>query len=471
MHVQTGGSDATPRRAARPASVDETAALRLAFYADDFTGATDTLATVARAGLRAMLFLRPPTPEQRAAAGTLDCLGIAGAARAMRNDMHREELEAIGAYLASLPAPVFHYKTCSTFDSSPDIGSIGLAVRVLRQRLRAGRFLPVVGGQPNLGRYCVFGNLFAAYRTGGEVFRLDRHPSMSRHPVTPSDEADLRRHLCAQGLTRMSAIPYTAYALPADRLDKEVACATEAGPDGVLFDVGMDEHLREVGRVIWQHAQHELVLAVGPSSVEQALLAHWAQARQDVESPAGPVSHAHYVAPGNAARDGPVLVLSGSLSPRTAQQVAAAASYRHMPVSMSVLLGDNEHDRRAVQAAIIRTLQSGRHVLAVLADPGDRQDDARLDPATVAEAGGRLLASILQGVRPARLGLAGGDTSSHCIQALDVWGLSYRTQIEPGVALCRLHADASHLDGLEVMLKGGQMGSDGIFEKLLGAAA
>jgi uncharacterized protein YgbK (DUF1537 family) len=36
----------------------------------------------------------------------------------------------------------------------------------------------------------------------------------------------------------------------------------------------------------------------------------------------------------------------------------------------------------------------------------------------------------------------------------------------PGVALCRLHATPSWLDGMELMLKGGQMGGDDLFETL-----
>ncbi len=38
--------------------------LKITFYGDDFTGATDTLATAARAGLRALLFLGLPTDDQ-----------------------------------------------------------------------------------------------------------------------------------------------------------------------------------------------------------------------------------------------------------------------------------------------------------------------------------------------------------------------------------------------------------------------
>ncbi len=50
-------------------------ALRIAYYGDDFTGATDTLATAARAGLRSLLFLGLPT---RRAAGARRPAGLPG---------------------------------------------------------------------------------------------------------------------------------------------------------------------------------------------------------------------------------------------------------------------------------------------------------------------------------------------------------------------------------------------------------
>jgi uncharacterized protein YgbK (DUF1537 family) len=41
--------------------------LLLAFYGDDFTGSTDALEFIGRAGAKAMLFIEPPTVEQLAA--------------------------------------------------------------------------------------------------------------------------------------------------------------------------------------------------------------------------------------------------------------------------------------------------------------------------------------------------------------------------------------------------------------------
>ena len=45
---------------------------KIAWYGDDFTGATDTLLNAAAAGLRTLLFTRVPSVEQLGRAGTLD---------------------------------------------------------------------------------------------------------------------------------------------------------------------------------------------------------------------------------------------------------------------------------------------------------------------------------------------------------------------------------------------------------------
>src|SRR5581483_6069178 len=93
--------------------------------------------------------------------------------------------------------PIIHYKTCSTFDSSPQVGSIGRVIDVGMQLL-GSTCVPLLVAAPAIGRYCVFGNLFARCGADSDPIRLDRHPSMSRHPITPMDEADLRLHLAKQ---------------------------------------------------------------------------------------------------------------------------------------------------------------------------------------------------------------------------------------------------------------------------------
>src|SRR3546814_4722054 len=87
-----------------------------------------------------------------------------------------------------------------------------------------GGVVPIVVGAPHLGRYVVFGNLFAV-AGGDEVFRIDRHPTMARHPVTPMHEADLRRHLAAQTDMPIALVPI-------DRI--------QAGTAPTLFDAVSD---------------------------------------------------------------------------------------------------------------------------------------------------------------------------------------------------------------------------------------
>lgn len=431
------------------------------YYGDDFTGATDTLGNAARAGLRALLFLQVPDAAQLERAGPLDCLGIAGAARSMAPAEMTAELAPVADFFRRSGARVLHYKTCSTFDSAPQVGSIGAAVRQLREAV-IQPWAAIVGGQPNLGRYCLFGNLFAAAGSGGEVFRLDRHPTMSRHPVTPMHEADLRRHLVPQGLESVRNVPFTAAACGPIPLARTLTEVLVHRPDAVLFDVADDAQLRAIGAVLWARAEATTLLAVGPSSVVQAL------ATQLATAPATPAA----IAPA----EGPVLVLAGSLSPVTARQVAAARSFETLWLDPAELATRDAAvlDRCARQIA--DRLAAGRHLLACTNRPVGGAGVAAaastpIDARALALAGGDLLARVLALVPVTRVGIAGGDTSSLGVQALAAWGLSYLAEVGPGASLCRLHSDVPTLDGVEIMLKGGQMGSVDVFERLVHGTA
>jgi uncharacterized protein YgbK (DUF1537 family) len=54
-------------------------------------------------------------------------VGLAGDSRAMTPEDIEQTLPGAFSQLKELGAPLFHYKVCSTFDSSPEIGSIGRA--------------------------------------------------------------------------------------------------------------------------------------------------------------------------------------------------------------------------------------------------------------------------------------------------------------------------------------------------------
>jgi uncharacterized protein YgbK (DUF1537 family) len=79
--------------------------------------------------------------------------------------------------------------------------------------------------------------------------------------------------------------------------------------------------------------------------------------------------------------------------------------------------------------------------------------------------GGRLRELLLlSGVR--RVIAAGGDTSTDAVKQLGLDALTFVAPLSPGAPLCRGHAPSSPLDGLELVLKGGQIGPEEFFAQV-----
>ncbi|SFC66447.1 Uncharacterized conserved protein YgbK, DUF1537 family [Bosea sp. CRIB-10] len=418
---------------------------RYGWYGDDFTGATDTLATLAEAGQRALLFLRIPTQAQLTSAGPLDAVGIAGATRAMAPDAMAQELDQAGRFFAALGVSLLHYKCCSTFDSAPEVGSLGAAARALRPHF-PNPLLPIIGGQPNLGRYCLFGTLFAAAGAGGAVHRIDRHPTMSVHPVTPMGEADLRRHLQAQRMERVALIDYRSHG--GSGSGEALGAALAGEPEAVLFDVSCPSDLAAIGALLREQMSAGPMLAIGASSVAQAF-AGFPRAAQ----PAMPKL-------ARSASRGNLLALVGSLSPVTRAQVELAEGYDGIAINPARLTGEPAY-LEALRAETLACLAK-RNVMLIT----DKPTGAPAETGKVAAATGALLRAIMTEAEVARLVVAGGDTSTLAIRSLDLWGLSYRSPCTPGAPLCRAHSDDPRLDGLDIVLKGGQMGTPDFFNRV-----
>lgn len=446
--------------------------LKFGWYGDDFTGATDTLAMAARGNLRTILFLDVPEPRQLERIGPLDAIGIAGTARSMNPSQMRASLPKVGRFFQELAVPILHYKCCSTFDSSPQSGSLGVAIKILG-RYVGSTFAIIVGGQPDIGRYCCFGNLFATAGSSGNTFRIDRHPTMQCHPVTPMSEADLRLHLKLQGMSEVMNVPFAAYEKSDAELNNHVdhaasrSVSTNSEMDtGVLFDVACHTHLHPVGRQIQRISQQfNTALVVGSSVVLQAVLAS-----QEVGHESEVRQHSHSA---NSAERPPVsgatFVFAASLSPVTAAQVMAGNNYKKIPLQARQLLSDAEY-RKKQRQHICDLLGRNCSVLAYIDQQNGR--DSHIDTTQFATCTAQFIHSVVQtlsehGARLSRLGIAGGDTSSQAMSTLDVWALSYSRMLSPGVTVCTMHSDTPVLDGVEVMLKGGQMGSDDVFDRFL----
>ncbi|MEZ5725775.1 MAG: four-carbon acid sugar kinase family protein [Paracoccaceae bacterium] len=190
----------------------------------------------------------------------ISTLGIATDLRSRPPEEVGAEIARLWPLIAAQDPQIVHLKICSTFDSSPRIGSIGAMVAALRQHFQP-EVTAIIGGQPSLGRYLAFGHLFAR-GPDGEIHRIDRHPVMARHPVTPMREADMRLHLAAQGLQSLDLVTTDMLADP-----DAVAARLRAG--AVIFDILRQQDLERVAEALRRAGRRQLL--VGASSVAEML--------------------------------------------------------------------------------------------------------------------------------------------------------------------------------------------------------
>jgi 3-oxoisoapionate kinase len=441
----------------------------LAYCGDDFTGSTDVMEAFTAAGVSTVLFLQPPGPEWVQRFAGMRCIGLATTARSQGPAWMDQHLQQAFERLQAFGAPLLQYKVCSTFDSSPTVGSIGRAIDI-GSRLMPGAWSPMVVGAPRLRRYQAFGNLFAV--VDGQGYRLDRHPTMARHPVTPMAEADLRRHLQCQTTRAIELIDLVALQTGqgVTQLNRLLADRTGAEAPVVLLDVIDETTLAAAGALVWQGRGAGLFSA-SSSGLQDALAAHW---RQQGFLPAQAVLP--LAAPAAA-----IAVVSGSCSPVTGAQIAWARQQGFATDRLRIprVLDDATREaevERAVQAAVA-ALAEGRSPLVFSAEGPDDTAvrgfetsavAAGLSRGDAAERIGQALAEVMRRLldrQPAlrRIVVAGGDSSGAVAGALDIAALEVLAGLAPGAPLCRAASANPVRDGLELVLKGGQMGGPSFF--------
>ena len=461
--------------------------LLLAYYGDDFTGSTDVLEALSRAGLKTVLFLKPPSKAQLARFPGLRAFGIAGGSRAMSPKQMERELPRAFRALRASSAAFIHYKTCSTFDSSPTVGSIGKAIE-LGRRILGDQLTPLVLGVPVLGRYVVFGNLFARSGLDAEPTRLDRHATMSRHPVTPMDEADVRLHLARQ--TKLPITLVDVLKLYAERSGKhgtEIAnhlssLARSKTQPVVLFDTLREKDLPVIGQLISsQRPRSGQLFCAGSSGVEYALVAYWRES--------GQIARATTAGQNPATTSEQIITVSGSCSPVTDRQIGLATRHGFVEIVCDTArLADRKRMPQAVVEALARAhaaLDAGGNVIFQTArGPGDprrtafervaKRGPGRTQAEKFATTGatlGRGLALILEEAlrmrNACRVIACDGDTSTAIARALGIKALEFTAPVAPGAPLCRILAPGRVVHGCEIVFKGGQVGRDTFFLDLV----
>ena len=437
--------------------------LLLCWYADDFTGAAAVLEVLAFAGIQSILFLDTPTKEQLNRFTQMQAIGVASTARAQSPEWMDNNLPAVFSSLQALKPQLLHYKMCTTLDSSPTIGSIGRAIEIGHELIKP-KAVPILVAAPQMRRYQVFGHLFAAL--DNDVFRIDRHPVMTQHPVTPITESDVAKHISAQS----SRLHTTNWSIEDIANNKPYKPAPTSDRIMVYtIDCANDHHELAAGKLLWEQ-RHQQPFVVGSQGVEFALVRHWVDtgALQKQDSP------------GSAGRSNGMVTVSGSVSPTTAEQIKWSRANGFQTIRFDACSACT--NEATLENEIARVVNEGVKAIDNNIDPliftAEGPDDAAVKQLTdavkasdlsisevnqrIGTALGVVMRRLLTQCHIKRAVISGGDTSGHVVEKLGIIALSALAPTIPGASLSRAHADGP-MDGLELALKGGQMGSADYF--------
>lgn len=433
--------------------------LLVSWYGDDFTGSAATMEVLEFAGLPSVLFLQQPTAAQRERFAHVRGLGVASTARAHSPEWMDQNLPAQFEFLKSTAAPISHYKICSTLDSSPTSGSVGRAIDIAKPIMQSP-WIPCQVAAPIMRRYQAFGHLFAA--AGADIYRLDRHPVMARHPVTPMAESDVVAHLAEQTHAQFGLMDI-------EHLQQDAAAHLKglmaSGAEVISCDAMTHTDIETLGELYWQSTP---LFAVGSQGIEYSLVAYWRKQgwipATDRDHSAGPVEQ--------------MLAVSGSVSPVTAQQIdwAAQNGFELIELDASRAVQDDRTVETEVKQAALAALKRGRDPLIFSARGPDDPAVARMRATLAREqismdlansrigaALGRVLADLIHTTGIRRAVISGGDTSGYVSRELDLYAFTALAPTIPGASLLEAHSDNPELAGLQLALKGGQMGSADYF--------
>ncbi len=302
---------------------------------------------------------------------------------------------------------------------------------------------------------------------------------MSVHPSTPITEGDLTCHLGQQGKVSIEKFPYLWFDEGRIATLGKLGALAGSGAGAILLDAASAGQLTDIGFLLDEEARRRApVFVVGGSGVEYALTQFWR------ETGALPEETRSYDSFRPVDR---LLAISGSASKVTAAQIDAAveAGFADIPIVARDLLDDalSHQVIVALAARAAALLQQGRSVMLHTArGPDDPRIGEMLDSLVARglsredarHSGGRdlgvrlgdLVRRIIAIVPLPRIAFAGGDTSSQITQALAPDALEVAARLSPGVPLCRTRSRTQERDGIEIALKGGQVGGVAFFEHL-----
>ena len=414
----------------------------LGCIADDFTGASDIANTLAQGRMRTRLHVGIPSdgsfdPATEAAVIALKSRSVAADVAVT------ESLRAL-EWLRQRGCRQIVFKYCSTFDSTP-AGNIGPVAEALAQALGASA-VPVCPAFPGAGRTIYQGHLFVRDRLLSES-------GMEKHPLTPMTDPDIRRWLQRQCKGTVGLLDHSIVRRGSANLRQAIVAAAGRNITLLVIDALDDQDLLTIGAAV-----ADLPLVTGGSGMALGLPGNFR--RQGlIGDELARVS----------AIKGPALVLSGSCSSATREQVQVYAKQRpSFAIDPVALMGGANlleqarqflRDHRA-EAPLVYSSDEPQRVLST------QQHFGRDVIATKIEEFFGALArhAVADGVH--KIVVAGGETSGAVVKALSIESFELGPEIAPGVPALRSGLGP---DSLAMALKSGNFGHAAFFAAAVAA--
>jgi uncharacterized protein YgbK (DUF1537 family) len=428
---------------------------RLGCVADDYTGGTDVASALRREGLGTVMLFGRPRPGWTAAGA--DAVVVAQKSRNLPPADAVAVSLAARRWLGEQGVMQLYFKYCSTFDSTDD-GNIGPVADALLEA--AGVPLTVVcPTAPEHGRTVHQGHLFVGDRLLSES-------SMRHHPLTPMTDADLVRVLGRQTPHRVGLVPAQVVRQGSGAVAAALERLRGQGVRYAVTDAATDDDLAAIAA-----ACRELPVVTGAAGLVRLLAAESAREnppsrREAPRTPGNPPSRCEAPRRGSVAHrgkggeplstapaagggtteagggtteagggtteagggttaeggrlpGGPALILAGSSSAATLEQVARArARFPAFRLDPAATPDPADLQSEAVDW-IERHLEQGTVLVYASAPPSER------GPATTGAAWAIELAmaelaraAVRRGVR--RIVVAGGETSGAVVDGLGI---------------------------------------------------
>lgn len=405
--------------------------------ADDLTGANAAAAGFAAAGLRSVTASAAADAEVvTEMVDRFDVVVATTDARHAEPQVARDRARAV--VRAGWPARL----VCNRIDTTLR-GNVGATTEAVLEEVRNRTGARVVvlcaPAHPAAGRHTIGGNQLLGGR------RLEE-TEVARDPRTPMRTSDVVQILQQQASVRTRLLPMAAVTGARADLAEQIRAALVEGVDVLVADATTEEHLDRI-------AEAAVAAADGLDLV-------W------MTSDPGPasVAMARALGLGRGARGAPLLVVSGSATDLTRQQLRQLATERsaivhRVPTMAGGVVPDVEATTRLLDRALTAAGAGDIVVLATAVDDADVRATGPVDADRIPHELARAVRRNLETHLVDGLFTTGGDMTAAVLAELGSHGLEISEEVVPLAVAGRVVGGP--WDGLHVVTKGGLVGDVG----------